>query len=1126
MSAPAKAIRRGFGLALAALGAVALCLAALAPTTAGARDLEVPTFLAPGRNSDLSPSIVPGGRPFEVASVFALNQTPVLEGIAGPAENVRDLSFELPPGLVANAATFTRCAAEAFSAQGCATATQVGVASLDLAGAGEGDEVPVFNIAPPPGMAAQFAFRAPAGSAVHIDFRFRGGTDYGATAQVRGASAAAALVGSSLSIWGVPGDPGHDALRFAGNGTPAPGPYPEPPPYRPLISNPTSCNGPMVTTMEASSWQLPGKTTSAAAFEAPGMSNCNQLDFSPGLGAKPTTNLADSPSGLDFALHVPQNQDPDGSAVSHLRTARITLPPGLSLNPAAAGGLGACSPAQIGYLGSSNERQILRYEIPPVGFSGTFTVTAAGKSTAQIPANASAAVVRAAIETLPGLAGNVSVAAAPGGWLVSFGGALAGTNVPQLGGTITDNPAQLIAVTAQGGTYRLSFGGTETAPLPFDASAAEIRQALRAIPALGLGNLFPGNVFVFEGGSEESTRFYQAIFAGDLIGTVPALGATSALTGPAAGVEITPQQAPSPRPLSVATLGGNAPGTAQFDGAPAACPDASKVGTLRVDAPALVDHPLFGSLYLASQGQNPFGSLLGLYAVIEDDASGLVAKLAGRVDVDGAGRLLVTFPEAPQLPFEDLRVELFKGAAAPLKTGVACGTYAVETELVPWSAPEAALARPKDSFKISQGAGGAPCVAAEAAAPVLQRFEAGTIEPTAGAYSSFALKLTRPDGSRQLGAIDTTLPAGLLAKLAGRQPCPEAALAAAAAKSGRQEQAAPSCPPASRVGSLDISAGAGPVPYDLTGSAYLTGPYKGASFSLATITPALAGPFDLGTVINRAALYLDPKSTRVHVVSDPFPQTLQGIGTDLRSVALSLDAPAFVKNPTSCNPLALDGALGARFQVGDCSRLAFAPKLELAALGPAKRGAHPTLKATLTPGKGNPANLAALSVALPKALGLDKARIKAICSAAQLSACPSASAYGAAKVQTPLLADPLQGPVYLRKAGKLTELAIDLRSGPLNVVLAGRLTTTKAGVVSVSFTGLPDVPISRFSLEMPGARRGLFKASANLCVRPPKASVQIDGQNAASADQSPVLTANCKKAAKGGKGAAKKKGKG
>ncbi len=343
MIVPSKIALRA-GLALAA---ALLCLAALFAASAGARTLEVPSFVAPGLKPDLSPSTVPGGRPYELINTFILNQTPTLEGIAGAPANIRDLSFELPPGFVANRAGFPRCTAESFAASACATANQVGVADLVLSAGVGALTVPVFNLMPPAGLPAQFGFRA-MGSAVHIDFRLRAGSDYGVTASVSGLSAAAGVLSSTVRIWGVPGDAGHDAERFTGSGASAAGPYPEAPPFKPLLSNPTSCNGPLITTMEATTWQHPGEPIFAAPFEAPGGVGCNQLDFNPAIEAKPTTNLADSPSGLDFHLHIPQIQDPEGSASAQLRSARIVLPAGLVVNPAAANGLGTCSEQQIG----------------------------------------------------------------------------------------------------------------------------------------------------------------------------------------------------------------------------------------------------------------------------------------------------------------------------------------------------------------------------------------------------------------------------------------------------------------------------------------------------------------------------------------------------------------------------------------------------------------------------------------------------------------------------------------------------------------------------------------------------------------------------------------------------------
>jgi hypothetical protein len=1099
------------GLALV-FGTTLLLLAGLYAPSALARDLEVPIFSTPGLNPDNSPSTVPGARPYELVNSFTLNQSPTAEelsggGNIGPAANLKDLRFELPPGVLATAVTFPRCGQEAFTAGACSTATQVGVANLTLA-AGLGTlTVPVFNLLPPGGSAAQFAFRAN-GSAVHVNFQLRGGSDYGVTETVNGLSEAAGLLSSSVRIWGVPGDPGHDALRFTGNGTPAPGPYPEAPPFRPLLSNPTSCTGPLVTTMEATTWQNPGLLVSAAPFEAPAVADCNELDFSPTIEAKPTTNLGDSPSGLEVHLHIPQNQDPEGSASGQLRSARIVLPAGLGLNPAAAAGIGSCSPEQIGLAGLTNARQLLRYDLPPVNFSGTFRVTFAGQTTVPIPATAGRAQVTAALETLPGLSGNVTVSGAPGGWIVTFTGALAATGVPPLSGTVTDNPSQILAVTGEAGSFELEYGGVATDPLPFDADAAEIQSALRSIPALGLGNLFPGNVFVQAAGTEEAATLFQLIFAGDLAGTKPVITAVSSLTGPEAGVTVTPQEPPPPRSLSVASFGGNAPGTQEFNSAPAACPEAAKIGIVRIDSPAVLDHPLTGNVYLATPVRNPFGSLLTIYLVVEDPATGIVLKLPAKVETDPqTGQLSATFAETPQLPFEDLRLELFKGTAAPLRTPIACGAYTVETLMTPWSAPEGAVRRPKDTFAIAQGAGAGACPTSAATAPDSTKFEAGTVEPSAGIYSPFTLKLSRPDGARELGGIDTTLPPGLLAKLAGVGQCSDAALGSAAAHSGAQEQASPSCPAGSRVGSVAIAAGSGPTPFNLSGSVYLAGPYKGAPLSLAVVTPVVAGPFDLGTVVLRVALSVDPRTARVHAVSDALPTSLQGVGIDLRSVALSLD-PTFTKNPTSCNPLAFSGAGPAQsvhFQVGDCGKLTFKPKLAVALSGGTKAHNHPALKATLSfPAKGNSANLATASLTLPKSLGLDKARLK------------SGGVIGSAKATTPLLASPLQGPVYLRSRGakQPPELVAEL-AGAVNVVLTGRLQVTKAGAVRAEIEEVPDAPISSFILNITGGKKGLFENATNLCASSPRAAALFDGQNAVTREESPLIAAGCKKAGKG-----------
>ena len=683
---------------------------------------KCPTFVAPGRNQDQSPSTTAGAHPFELENYFAVNRTPTAEemsggGHEGPAANVKDLAFNLPAGMALNAAGFPQCGQEVFNGGNCSAATQVGIATVGLADGQGTITTPIFNLAPPPGLPAQFAYRVLL-SSERINFQIRSGTDYGLSADLSGLSEAFGLMTSSVEIWGVPGEPAHDALRYTGAGAPAPGPYPEPAPYRSLLSNPTSCDGPLVTTMETDTWQLPGLVTSAADFEAPAMVGCSQLDFDPTIEAKPTTNLGDSPTGLAVKLTMPQNKNAEGLATAQLRQAKIALPPGLTINPALANGLGACSTEQIGYAGPASERQLLRYGLPPGNYSGSFTVSYAGQSTAQIAATASRAELTAALEGLPGLAGNISLSGAQGGWMINFGGALAGTDVALLGGTVTENPSQNVAVTGEAGGFKLDFAGETTAELPFDASAGEIQEALRELPAIGLGNLFPGNVFVSLIGEKGLTRTYQVIFAQDLAGTQPRMTATSTLSGPGAGVVVTPVPPPTPRSLSVARIGGIIPGTPQFTTAPATCPDNSKIGTARIDAAGVSSRPLEGIVYLATPHQNPFGSLLAFYLSVNDPQSGTVVKMPGLIEADPtSGRLTATISEFPQLPLEDLQLEFLKGSAAPFKTGIACGNYVVNADMTPWTAPEGAVSHTKDSFAIEKGAGALACVSKRSHGP-------------------------------------------------------------------------------------------------------------------------------------------------------------------------------------------------------------------------------------------------------------------------------------------------------------------------------------------------------------------------------------------------------------------------
>jgi hypothetical protein len=598
------------------------------------------------------------------------------------------------------------------------------------------------------------------------------------------------------------------------------------------------------------------------------------------------------------------------------------------------------------------------------------------------------------------------------------------------------------------------------------------------------------------------------------------------------GLVVDPSSANGLEACSEAAVGytGMSEGHPSFTAEPANCPDASKLGTVTIKTP-LVDHPLPGAVYLARQGENPFNSLLAIYITVDDPVSGVVVKLAGHVEPDpGTGRLTTTVEENPQLPFEDFELDFFEGARAPLRTPPTCGTDTTNTTLVPWSAPEGPTAHPAGSFQISQSPGGCHGSAGELSVSPAG-FEAGTEAPIAGTDSPIVIKLRREDASQEFGSVTLTPPPGLLASLAGIPYCPDSALAAAAAKSGRAEEASPSCPQASQVGTATIGAGAGPAPYYASGRAYLAGPYKGATLSLAVITPAVAGPFDLGTVVVRSALQVDPFTARITATTDPIPHILDGIPLDVRSIAIRLDHSGWGLNPTDCEPMSFDGnlqsVLGAsaslhdRFQVGECGRLRFKPSLAISLKGQTTRAGHPAFEAVLTyPKTGAYANVAAAQVALPHSEFLDQGNLNKTCTRPVLleGKCPATTVYGKAKAWTPLLDKPLEGPVYLVGGFgyELPALVAEL-NGQIRVLLVGKVDTTKQHGIRNTFEVVPDAPVSRFVLQMKGGKKySLIENSENLCAKPQKVSARFTAQNGLVAQLHPTIKTGCKKERKRG----------
>jgi hypothetical protein len=570
-----------------------------------------------------------------------------------------------------------------------------------------------------------------------------------------------------------------------------------------------------------------------------------------------------------------------------------------------------------------------------------------------------------------------------------------------------------------------------------------------------------------------------------------------------------------------------------FRNEPASCPDNAKIGTVKVLTPLLQDEPLFGvqqghpltgSIYLASPYQNPFGSLLGIYIAVSDPETNVVIKLAGKVEADPVtGQLTTTFRENPQLPFEDFELEFTGGARAALRTPITCGGQRSQSELTSWASPTPVVSF--EPFPVDHGAGGGACATSVDKLPNQPSLEAGTTSPLAGTYSPFVMKLSRADGTQEFGALNVTLPEGLTGKLAGTPYCPDSAIAAAALKSGREEEASPSCPAASEVGTVTVGAGAGSQPFYARGIAYLAGPYKGAPLSLAIVTPAVAGPYDLGDVVVRAALSLNLYTSQITVKSDPLPTILKGIPLDVRSIAVQIGKSDFTLNPTSCEPMTLGAEsisttgqvahLSTHFQVSGCKQLKFKPKLELSLKGPTKRSGHPALKAVVTyPKKGAYANIARAQVSLPHSEFLDQNNLNKVCTQAQLTSdtCPAKSIYGHAKAWTPLLEKPLEGPVYLGVGFgyKLPALVADL-NGQVRILLKGKVDTSKKHGIRNTFEAVPDAPVSKFVLEMKGGKNyGLLENSENICLTPQHASAEFTAQNGLSAHLTPLIANSCK----------------
>ena len=550
--------------------------------------------------------------------------------------------------------------------------------------------------------------------------------------------------------------------------------------------------------------------------------------------------------------------------------------------------------------------------------------------------------------------------------------------------------------------------------------------------------------------------------------------------------------------------------------AAANCPDNSKVGTVTIGTPAL-DGPLIGSLYI---GEPKPGDQYRIFMIV--DGFGLHSKLVGSFQPDPqTGQVTGFFENLPQVPFEEFDLHLFASDRGLMATPTQCTLYPITARFFPHNgtlAPQSS----EQLFSLTSGPQGAGCPGQTR--PFNPRLVAGTSTPVAGAFSSFLLKLDRDDGDQFLGDLNFRMPPGFTGSLRGIGYCPEPAILAAAVNKGRAEQAAPSCPASSFIGTSNVAAGPGSHPFHAVGRMYLSGPFKGAPLSLAAVTPALAGPYDYGVVVVRVALHVDPLTAQVSAISDTVPSIIGGIPIRMRSIQVNIDRPNFTINPTTCSPFSVDSQgigdqgtvtdFSSYFHAVNCRSLGFQPKMTVRQIGKkgTKRARNPRLQFDLRTRPGD-ANIKSLSVTLSHAFEIDQRHLGNICSEKELTAsqCAGRTPIGTATTTTPLLDAPLSGAAYaVSGSGGLPRLAF-LLNGQVNLVPRADSKSRADGRLQTTVPVVPDAPIGHFRLNVFGGKTGYLINTRDICRHTPVITVHYVGQNGKTRTENVKVKAACGK---------------
>ena len=538
------------------------------------------------------------------------------------------------------------------------------------------------------------------------------------------------------------------------------------------------------------------------------------------------------------------------------------------------------------------------------------------------------------------------------------------------------------------------------------------------------------------------------------------------------------------------------------------CPEKSRLGSVTLTVPDLpTTEPLEGFVYLGG-GPTITKPPYTIYVDAESARYGVSVRLEGTVTPDEkTGQVTTTFKENPEQPFSNLTIKFNGGPLSPIANPLTCGTATTIANFAPYTENPLSLSPSVEPFTVNSNGG-----ACASPLPFSLGQSTSSAPTTGGAQTNFTLNISRADGQQYLSRISAALPIGLVGKIPAVPLCPE------------PNANAGTCPAESQIGGVTTTVGSGPTPYRFGGQVYLTGPTNGAPYGMTIEVNAVAGPFNLGTVVARTGIYVDLHTARVTVAGE-IPTIHDGIPLRMKSLSVAITRQGFLVNPTNCGALStnttLTSTLGATqavstgFQASNCSALAFGPKFGATSNAKTSRANGAALVTHINYPSGAQANIKSVVVRLPKQLPSRLTTLKNACLAATFAAnpgfCPANSVVGSARVKTPTLPGQLSGPAFFVSHGgaAFPDLDLVLEGDGVKVIMEGTTNISK-GITTTTFAATPDVPFTGFELNLPSGPNSAVAAVGNLCKQSLVMPTTITAQNGKVIKQNTsIMVQNC-----------------